>query len=141
MEKVKNCVICGKPFTTRICNVVCCSDECKAERIRNNARDWQRRRLAAKKAERAKAQVLKKCEICGQEFAPRRPGVFCCSKECSKVRAREHQKAYLKAAETHKKQEAEKAKKRKPESLEAINRKAREAGMTYGQYMVLMANR
>lgn len=81
-------------------------------------------------------QILKKCEICGNEFVADRRNAKYCSKVCYKQGNNETTK-YIqaeKAAEKARKKEAEA--KRIP--IWKINEEARKLGMSYGQYQAMI---
>lgn len=72
------------------------------------------------------------CKICGREFITNHNRTFCCGEECSrinKVRMARIQKQ---------KRDAMRAVTRKRQEIATINAKAKEAGMSYGQYVAMM---
>lgn len=94
-------------------------------------------------------QELRKCVICGKEYIATKANCICCSTPCKKERnrqkARENWKRYIQEGRYHdrmKKTNIRMAKTEKRQgdtagmSLAEVNAKAREAGMSYGQYMV-----
>lgn len=77
-----------------------------------------------------------KCKICGKEFTTDSYIKKCCSEECVKKNAKINVKAYnekQKAMRT-----AKPKKKEKKLTVTDIAVKAREAGMSYGQYTAMM---
>lgn len=88
---------------------------------------------------------VKKCIICGSEFQPKKKTQICCKRECSLKRNyqlnRENYRDYYKYQMAEKQKSKKKAKKEKPktntEKIIEIDRLAKEAGMSYGQYEAL----
>lgn len=80
------------------------------------------------------------CVICGKRFVKKKINHMCCSDECRKISERNTTKRY---ANEHKSEIAErrKAKKKKEknmtnaEKIIEIDRKAKERGLSYGQYV------
>lgn len=121
--QVVKCIQCGKEFTQRsACNFLC-SDECK--RLRKNALRRMHSRTVKKKI----------CVECGNEFETTRVSIVTCSQKCKDERhrrmAREKNRIYF----ARKKQEKQMAK--KDNKLGDIEAKAREQGMSYGQYVAM----
>ena len=71
----------------------------------------------------------KKCGWCGKAFETGRNNQFYCSAECSQARKKQTRIEW-------KTKEAARPKARYVESLAEINQKARDAGMSYGKYML-----
>ena len=70
MTYEKECLHCGKPFTTDNKIKVTCSNECRVERNRQNAN----------------ARVLDHCVVCGKPYEKARYSVkTTCGEECRKV--------------------------------------------------------
>ena len=74
------------------------------------------------------------CPFCGKKFAYRNKAQAYCSDECKK------NAALSRAKDRRERAGVKKQVKRGKESLSEINRRAREHGLTYGQYVVLMAD-
>lgn len=72
------------------------------------------------------------CEQCGQVFVKKTYNQIYCCPACQRKGQRRKAKEDYYQEKCSKKS---KAKKKKPPSLIEINKKARAAGMTYGQYM------
>ena len=76
---IKQCVICGKEFSTNRSTQKICSSECR----RGLKRQWDceyRKRKA-----KAKTKTPKKCVVCGKEFIPKTSRYVACSPECSRI--------------------------------------------------------
>lgn len=74
--------------------------------------------------------MINQCLVCGREFQAFRTDQKVCSQECG----REY--TNMTAREKVKKYKAEREVRKTPaEDLETVARKAREAGMTYGEYV------
>ena len=81
---------------------------------------------------RHEIRYQKKCAVCDKEFgAWNNRQKFCCE-ACKRKNAKKYYEAY-KHVEIK-----DKAKKNKGTSLEEIDKEARKAGMTYGQYVAMM---
>jgi len=129
----KTCEYCGKPFEVDDFNKnevrrMYCSDFCRSEAWREKAKERVRV---------GKRTYNVECEICGKVFLTNRPTNKTCSPECHHEREKR-----LKREQTRKKREDIKngvipkpTKQKKVESLTDVQRKAREAGMSYGKYM------
>lgn len=76
-----------------------------------------------------------KCANCGKEFGSNRTIKKYCSNECYRIKNLEMQKAY------QKKIKAKGVKKEKKLTVAEIAVKAKEAGMSYGQYSAMLALR
>ena len=121
------CEQCGKLYVpTHHCNKYC-SEECrytaKKKRIReNNKKAYEKMKVK---------EDAKRCLVCRRWFKTNRKDVVTCSPYCQEIRMKEWRKEY------RKKKRIEETKKReitKPMSIAEFNRRAREKGMTYGQY-------
>lgn len=141
----KICGKCGKAFEVddkdrnarkrKYCGIEC-AEAVKSERIR-----------AYSKAHRKPPKSVI-CAICGKSFLTSRPHQVTCSPECnyerSKALAREsaHKKTKKYLAELAAMQEPEPKpqprEQKKVEPIEEVQRKARELGMSYGQYMAMV---
>lgn len=108
----KNCIVCGKAFTTDNYRSKYCSDECKKEgrkRTRqkwldsnpdymskwrashpNYGRNWRATHpnyeRDRSRARRGTKEYKKICVICGKPFATTLPNQITCSKNCSLMR-------------------------------------------------------
>ena len=103
------CRECGKEFKTSCSNAVYCSKEC--------ARIWHNKAKAMRRKENKRY-----CVVCGTELTDYQHRRYC-SEECKK----NNKVKYY---------QPKKAKKEKVTSLDDIALKAREEGLTYGQYVV-----
>ena len=74
------------------------------------------------------AKKVKICEVCKQPFIPGAGGQVYCSKECR------NRAAYLRNREVYPVYKEQKKKEKRKSQVAEINRLAREAGMSYGQY-------
>ena len=134
---IKICAICGKSFEVddmdrnRFVRKYC-SDECTAQAAYIRKRNY---RLNGKKG-----MTNVKCEVCGKIFLTAYVRQVTCSMECkyerTKMLARENDRQRREAIRngTHPSLR-KKAKQKKVATVEEIQREAREAGMSYGQYM------
>lgn len=77
------------------------------------------------------------CKYCGKEFIPkRRPDqITCGGDECRKKLIRERSKSVYR--ENARKKEEQRQKRKKNGTLTEIAKRARECGMTYGQYVAM----
>ena len=73
--------------------------------------------------------MLKNCEICGGKFAAARRTVKYCSDVCRKEGNRRN------AAERSRSPYDKTEKEKRPDRIAEINKLAREAGLSYGQYV------
>ena len=80
-------------------------------------------------------QFVRKCIICGKLFTAQRKNASCCSCECKKVNCINNRK---KQAKMKKVKKAEKRNKIPNKDLLDIDKAAKLAGMTYGQYVAKM---
>lgn len=75
----------------------------------------------------------KRCIVCGKEFMCRSKKALCCEGECRRIRGNEIAREYRKTIKMTEK------KKIKPKySIAQISVKAKEAGMSYGEYVQKM---
>jgi hypothetical protein len=77
-------------------------------------------------------EVKRDCKICGKEFVTTHNRTLCCSDKCSSVS--KYRNNLLRKS---KKDAMRKADKKRAE-LATINARAKEAGMSYGQYVAMM---
>lgn len=85
--------------------------------------------------EEMNGQVIEKvCKICGKEFIANCKKTKCCSEECKKENAKINQKLW---ADRQKELKAKK-KKEKKFTVAELAVKARELGMSYGQYTAML---
>lgn len=90
----RQCVICGNAFTPKRKNEVCCSESCKAQRLR----DWHRQFYARESAERlGEMDTAGICAICGKPFRREMRTQVCCSDECRAARWYQRMEVYNKA--------------------------------------------
>lgn len=80
---------------------------------------------------------IRTCPICGREFVTERRRY--CSESCSREARGKQQKTYNREMSRKPEQVSTKprVKSKKENSLQELARKAREAGMSYGQYVAL----
>ena len=76
------------------------------------------------------------CVICGKEFAPHGAQITC-GKECSQINKKEKRKITNKLFRERQKINRGKKKSNIPDIVE-ISKKARELGMSYGEYVAYM---
>ena len=119
----KICKWCSKSFTPEHWSSVYCSEEChtaaRQKQIKeNNKRAYEKNKIKA---------VTKRCLVCHHRFSTNRSDIVTCSPYCQEIRRKEQQKAYRQNKRVE-------AKKKKPVSIAEFNRRAREMGMTYGEY-------
>lgn len=72
--------------------------------------------------------MIKNCELCGGKFPAARRSVKYCSDVCRK-------EAYRRSAAERTKSPYNDKTERKPDRIAEINKLAREAGLSYGQYV------
>ena len=85
-KPVKDCVICGKPFTCSSNIQITCSEACRAERRRLH---WRRHN------EKRKKPRTKTCPQCLETFEAKHANQKLCSRACAAESARYHaRKAY-----------------------------------------------
>lgn len=135
---IKICVVCNKPFEVDDLDrnrnrKKYCSFDCE-----DTARN-ERNKEYRKKGKKPMRNV--ECEICGKVFLTHLSHKVTCGRECqherSKRLSRENGKLRREAIlnGTLPKPERKKPKQKKVESIVELSRKAKEAGMSYGQYM------
>lgn len=124
---IRECCICGIQFESKVSNRKTCSQECSEKRRRQYNDE-----LNAKAREATRVRLgTKICATCGKEFAPNHPAKVCCSPGCQKERDREVARLYW----NKKKSPVENQPVDKAQAIIDINAKAKEMGMTYGQYV------
>ena len=135
-EVIKICAICGKQFEVggmdrNRSNRKYCGEECAYTAA------YERKKRYAQSGKKQMANV--KCEICGKIFLTPYIRKVTCSPECkyerSRILSRENDRRRREAIRngTHPSLR-KKAEQNKVESIHDFNRRAREMGMTYGQY-------
>ena len=125
MEAIK-CMICGKEFVPTNKSRKLCSDECREENRKKHNKAQQMERK-----EHTRALLgTRFCEMCGKEFSPRNSLIVTCSVECTKERRRIEYKLGRKEA---KEKLREETKKKKKNQLAKCNKKALDAGTSYGK--------
>lgn len=77
------------------------------------------------------------CDVCGKPFETGRQSRLYCSDRCRYEKQLENYKEYGKQYRIRVKEEKPKPKKCIDESLAEVNARARAAGMSYGQYMLM----
>ena len=77
---------------------------------------------------------LRECKICGELFVPRTNSHKYCSEECTKESARRNWRTKGEINRAIRKAEKRKSKNKNHEIAD-IAKKAREAGMSYGEYV------
>lgn len=138
---IKICVLCGKPFEVdnldrnrnrrRYCSLDCADTAA-----------YQRKKDYAENGKKKARNV--ECEICGKIFLTSHAQKVTCGPECKKERSRRLVYGWNQARReaikngTRPAPERNKPKQKKVETVEDIQRKAREAGMSYGQYTALL---
>ena len=141
MFVIKICVYCGKAFEVddldrnrnrrKFCGIDCAEQGA-----------YQRKREYAKNGKDRARSV--KCEICGKIFRTSYSQKVTCSPECKKERSRRLAYDWNRARRegilngTRPAPGQNKPKQKRVETVEDIQRKAREAGMSYGQYTALL---
>jgi hypothetical protein len=88
---IRNCVVCGAAFTTRMSrHVICSSSVCRATRLRENQKRWQIRHPGRRKA----PPRVRHCAVCGIAFEvtgfsrARMCSALCCA---ARKRAQRHE--------------------------------------------------
>lgn len=116
------CKQCGKIFVPTHWNSKMCSEECRviARKISADKGNAKAREI------RKVNPIQKRCLVCHHKFKTNRSDVVTCSPHCQRIRNLEKMKEYAEKQRIEKKQ--------KPMSIDEFNRKAREMGMSYGQY-------
>ena len=80
-------------------------------------------------------EEIRTCPVCGMEFTDRTRKY--CSPKCSKEGYRRRQLKYSKERQEKENQLRRTEKPKEKSQLERLAKEAREAGMTYGQYVAL----
>ena len=123
------CKICGKEFAlSKECRTIC-SDECRIQDRRLNAKEYS----ARKRKESRSLVKMKSCEVCGKEFMPRTSLQVRCSKTCTATLGNQYKWENCKKRKAEL-AEGKKRKKSKEKELVEFNLKALEAGRTYGKH-------
>lgn len=108
-----------------------CVTDCTARNAARNgakvAKVWTVERIASKKG------FDKICDRCGKQFYGCRHDVRYCSDECLKEATKDRAKELRQI-----RHEAKRVRREKQQSITQIAIKARQAGMTYGQYVAKM---
>lgn len=76
--------------------------------------------------------IIVKCKVCGKEFVTRTKIKQLCSEECAKINAKNNFKNF------EERRKEERQKKDKGTTLTEMAVKAKELGMTYGQYSAML---
>lgn len=132
----RECRVCGNPIPYSMGSAKVCSEECRKERQKQRNKEASERRKALTR------MILgaKQCAICSKVFEPRNSRQVTCSRKCQKIRDNSMMATWKeKNTKSTKLPREQKPKKKKPETLAQINKKARELGMTYGQYTAYLA--
>lgn len=81
----------------------------------------------------------KVCVLCGKPFFAERGSKRYCGPECAQERKRQRSNEYRQQEAARKRMESERQRlaNLKEESIAEVNAKARAAGMSYGQYMLM----
>lgn len=123
------CKICGKEFAPSNGSRTICSDECRKQGRRLNAKEYAER----KRKERRSQIKMKTCEVCGKEFMPRTSLQVRCSKSCTVMLGNQYKRDNCKKRKEEL-AESKKRKKSKAEELVEFNTQALAAGKTYGKH-------
>jgi hypothetical protein len=78
-------------------------------------------------------KITVKCKICGKEFVTNKTIKQCCSAECVKINAKNNYQAI-----SERRKEERQKKKEKKVTLTEMAIKAKQLGMSYGQYSAMM---
>ncbi len=79
----QSCIVCGNEFWPKGPSDLCCSDECRAQRIRDMANERNKTKRDIRLAENdGHLYPAKACEWCGTEYWPTKPQQHYCSEEC-----------------------------------------------------------
>lgn len=133
MEKI--CEFCGKPFEV---------DEKNHDEVRRKYCSYTCRCDARNKMNRERVKIGKQfynvtCEICGKVFSTNKSLKVTCSPECKqerhKLMVRKNNRVRREAIQNGTLPKPKRKKQKKVETLAEVQRKAREAGMSYGQYV------
>jgi hypothetical protein len=109
-----------------------CGEECAVQAAYQRKRDY---------AQNGKKMFNVECETCGKIFITCYSQKVTCSMECSHERAKKMARGWNRARReailngTRPAPDRKKPKQKKVATVEEIQKKAREAGMSYGQYM------
>ena len=135
MLQERKCNYCGKKFMPTVKTNIYCSTDCQYENRKKRQREGKEGELA---------KIPKRpCIICGTIYQPKRANGTCCSDKCRRKHYKKMQTISSKKLQEKKKAEELMAKikvqeKRKNSPLVEMNAKARELGMSYGQYTVYL---
>lgn len=138
---IKICVHCNKAFEV---------DD--SDRNRNRRKycgfycEEEARRVRVKeyKMNGRKPQRNVKCEICGKVFLTHLAEKVTCGRECQHERSKRLSREYDRSRReailngTYVKPERKRAQQNKIATVEEVQKKAKEAGMSYGQYMAML---
>lgn len=128
---IRECKICGRPFIAKVANQEMCSEQCRAISKKQYAAKINAELRAATK-ERLGTYI---CVVCGREYHPANSLKVTCSPQCQTIRskqlARENMRTIRQAQKNKRNRNTFKA------TVE-INARAREMGMSYGQYVAYM---
>lgn len=126
---IKECPVCGKSFETIRSNKIACSPACAGVR----KKQYDQRVCAKARAATRERLGTRICVQCGKEFEPNHPAKVTCSPMCQKKRDREITRSCGYTKKKKIKKDASNSK-----QIIDINAKAKEMGMTYGQYVAYM---
>lgn len=127
---VKICEFCGKPFDVDEKN----HDEVRRKYCSDTCRCDARNKMNRERVKIGKQFYSVTCEICGKVFSTNKSLKVTCSPECNK----ERHKLLVRAnnrTRSEKRKSRKKPRQNKVETLAEVQRKARAAGMSYGQYV------
>ena len=136
---IKICAICGKEFEVDKSDRNCdrrkyCGSQC-SERAA-----YERKREYAKYGKKPMFNV--ECQYCGKIFLTNMERKTTCSLECnyerSLIRQRENGRKRREAIRNGTLPKPKPRKQKKVATVEEVQKKAREAGMSYGKYMALL---
>lgn len=116
MKKI--CKVCGKEFETENSKKCYCTFACRQEGMRRYAREYAK-------------SYQNICKNCGKYFRAGR-GTSYCSPECKEAALGRSVDVKPAASAPKKKSHAKSA---KPQTLSQVAKLARDAGMTYGEYV------
>jgi len=132
---IKECGFCGKPFEVDEKN----HDEVRRKYCSETCRCGARNKQNAERIKIGKKQYNVECEICGKVFMTNKSIKYTCSPECKQKRhnlmLRKNNQARREAIKNGTIPKPVRKKQKKVETLAEVQRKAREAGMSYGQYV------
>ena len=135
MLQERECKYCGKKFVPTVKTNIYCSIDCQYENRKKSMRVAR---------EKGSSKISKRpCIVCGMVYQPKRANGTCCSDKCRRKYYKKMQTISNKKLQEKKKAEELLAKikvqeKRKNSPLVEMNAKARELGMSYGQYTVYL---